>query len=355
MGTNPIAAFGVSPPTRGLPTNLITLTPGTDYHIPSGTWQIYSQGQYISIQQRDQITRLWQTIGAGADGVSYINSDGVNYRVVNQTGCVVGAYLTNAGTGYTSAPTVSAGTTSAASFTAITSAQNHMVSTSVTVTSSGTGYTYDPIVVFDAPPINGLQATGYATLTSGVITVTVVNQGGGYTNAPNVYFINDSRDSTGQGASAVCTLTGAGTIAAVITNDFGNPVSAVPSITFTGGGGSSAAATAILNYVISAYTVTSAGSGYAGNVIVTAMMPPINASNTNPSVQANLLQQSQAWIQASLWGGSSSLTATGQTVFSGGNYPGVPTGFVMGWSNGSAAQVSFTGSGVTDTVSILPV
>src|ERR1700761_2482294 len=127
MGNSPIASFGQAPPTRGLPTNLISMAAGTDYHIPWGTWQIYSQGQYISIQQRDQITRLWQTIGAGADGVTYVNSDGVNFRVVNQTGCVIGAYLTNAGTGYTSKPTVTVPASSAAVLTPVVSAQAHMV------------------------------------------------------------------------------------------------------------------------------------------------------------------------------------------------------------------------------------
>lgn len=354
MSTTPLAALGVVPPTRGYPSNKWTLPPGCDFHIPSGTWAIFSEGQQISVQQLDQVALIWRPIGQGENQLTYLNSDGKNYRVANQTGCVVGAYLTNAGSGYTSAPTVTAAA-GGATFLAITSAQPHMVGTSVTVLSNGTNYTFAPIVVFDAPPNGGLQATGYATLSAGVISIVVTNQGGGYQSTPSVYLINDARDSTGGGASAVCTLTGAGTIAAVVTKNFGTVLSAVPALTFTGGGGSGTAATAILNYVVSAYTVTSAGSGYAGNVLVTGVMPPIVASNTNPSVQSNLVSQTQAWIQASLWGGSSSLTATGQTVFSGGNFTGVPTGFVMGWSNGSAAQVSFTGSGVVDTVYILPV
>lgn len=354
MSTTPISAFGVTPPTRGYPSNKMSLAPGADYHIPSGTWSIFCEGGNIAIQQLDQVSLIWRVIGQGENQLTYLTSDGKNYRVVNQTGCVVGAYLTNAGTGYTSAPAVTVPASSGATLFPVVSASVHMVNTTVTVNSSGTNYTYAPMVMFDAPGINGLQATGHATLSAGVISIVVDNQGGGYTFTPNVYLINDSRDTTGAGAIATATLTGAGTIAAVLVRNFGLPVSAVPTVTFTGGGGTGAAATAILNYVISAYTVTSAGSGYVGNVLVTGFMPPISASNTNPSVQANLISQTQAWIQASLWT-SSSLTATGQTVFAGGNYPGVPTGFVLGWSNGSAAQVSFTGSGVTDTVTILPV
>jgi hypothetical protein len=108
-------------------------------------------------------------------------------------------------------------------------------------------------------------------------------------------------------------------------------------------------------YVVNAYTVTSAGSGYSGNVLVTGLQPPIVGSNTNPVVQDNLVQWRQAWIGASLWGGSSSLTATGQTVYDGGLFASVPTGYVMGYASGSAAQVTFTGSGKVDSVNILPV
>jgi len=348
--TTIFGALGVTPSLRGQPTNIWTLQAGNARLIPAGTWLI-STGGYISIQEYDAIAQIWRPIGNHATGPDYINSDGVNYRLANQTGCVVGAYLTNAGTGYTSAPTVTVPSSSGAVLKAIVGG---LVNTSVTVVNAGTSYVYPPIVAFDAPPAGGIQATGYCTLSSGTVsTVTVTNQGAGYTNNPNVYLINDSRDTTGSGATATATLTGSQTIGAIVVTDFGSPVSAVPAITISGGAGSSGAATALMAYVISSYTVTSAGSGYVGNVLVTGFAAPISASGTNPAIQTSLVKQRQCWIAASI--NSTALTATGQTVYDGGIFPVVPTGYVMGWSNGSAAQVSFTGSGTTDTAVILPV
>jgi len=89
------------------------------------TWIIGPQaGLYViapsrnhSIQVKDPVSGLWLGIGSnvggggGKDGFGAANpiySDGVNYRIANQTGCPVGALLTNAGSGYTSTPTVTA-------------------------------------------------------------------------------------------------------------------------------------------------------------------------------------------------------------------------------------------------------
>lgn len=341
---------------RGQPSNVVTLQAGNAQLIPAGTWCVQPSGlRYINVQQLDPITNIWRSIGA-LTGYTYLQSDGVNFRLANQTGCVVGAYLTNAGTGYTSAPTVTVPAASGAALTAVVNTNAHLVNTSPTIVNGGANYVYPPIVAFSAPPAGGVQATGYATLTSGAVSsITVRDQGAGYTSAPTIFLVNDPRDTKGANASATCTLTGAGTIGAILVTDFGNPVVAVPAITISGGGGASGAATAVLEYVISAYTVTSAGSGYAGNVLVTGLSVPYTGSGTNPTIQSNLVNWRQCWIDASLWGGSSSLTATGQTVYDGGLFPTVPKGYVSGWSNGSAAQVSFTGSGVTDTVIVLPV
>ena len=59
---------------------------------------------------------------------------------------------------------------------------------SVTITDGGSGYTSAPTVTFAAAPGGGTTATGTAVVQSGVASVTVTNGGNGYTSAPTVTF-----------------------------------------------------------------------------------------------------------------------------------------------------------------------
>ena len=78
-------------------------------------------------------------------------------------------------------------------------------------------------------------------MTSGAISsVTVTNQGAGYLAAPIITIINDPRDLTGSGAALSTALTGAGTITGLLCLNHGTALTAVPTLTFTGGGGSAA-------------------------------------------------------------------------------------------------------------------
>jgi hypothetical protein len=127
------------------------------------------------------------------------------------------------------------------------------VNSSFTILNGGTNYTYPPLVTFEPPPMPGLQATGYCALTSGVVTsVTLSVAGAGYIHPPALTFQNDPREvsppkdsgiTTGYGASAVATLTGAGTLTGLILLDQGNSVGSTPTLAFSGGAGSGAAAT----------------------------------------------------------------------------------------------------------------
>lgn len=356
--TTVFGAQGVSPTLRGQPSNVFSLKGGEARLVPAGTWRIKS-GPYTAVQEYDPITGIWRGIGSDLNLGQYVNSDGANYRVANQTGCIVGALITAGGSGYTSDPTITASSGSAVFNPVIGGAVN----TSVTVTNGGTGYTYAPIVMFDAPPAgNGVQATGYATLTSGVVSsITIVNQGAGYTNAPVVYLQNDPRDTTGANAAATTTLTGAGTITAILVTDHGNPVTettTVPTLAFSGGGGTGAAATAIMCWTVTAYTVTTAGSGYSGNVGVTTLGGGLTGtpSTTNVTIQSTLVRGRSASIQAALSAGT--LTATGQTVFDGGILTGLSTGLIEGSPVGTAAAVGAVGfayGSAADTVTIWSV
>jgi hypothetical protein len=347
---------GVLPSLKGVATNVINLQSGQVQLISPAGWYMVNTGLYTTVQQYDPITGIWRNVGNGdhQGGVRYIYSDGVNYRLANQTGAVVGALLTAAGSGYTSAPTVSAGTTGSIWKAVVGGA----VSTTVTVTNGGSNYTYPPIVQFAAPPAGGVQATGYATLSgSAVSSVTVTNQGAGYASAPTIVFINDPREGVngvtqGYNAAATCVLTGAGTVTALLCLDHGQGGQiSVPSISFAGGGGSGATATAIMNWSITAYAAGTAGAGLSGSIAqITAedAFPTTAAAYTNPYTQSGLVKTRNANIKAPISSGG--ITATGAVIYDGGVYTSSPTPVVIPTASvvTTAPVVTFTMGGQSD-------
>src|SRR5208283_3147458 len=160
-----------------------------------------------------------------------------------------------------------------------------------------------------------------------------------YTFPPTVSFFNDPRDSTGANASAVATLTGAGTVTAVLVSNHGNPTTSVPTLTFSGGGGSGAAATAIMNFAITSFGVTTAGAGYtaaAGFVTIGATPTPTAlgtaSAYTNPSSQVGLVTQRSAQIATTV-SSAGAISITNQTVIDGGSYESIPAiGSIYVWS-----------------------
>lgn len=361
---------GVTPDLQGQPTNVITLQAGQVYELPNN-WYETKPGKYTVIQEYDPITGIYRSIGAGSTGGSLerIKGDGNNYRLANQTGCVVGALVTTAGTGYITAPVVTAASGNAI-FRAIIGGAVGLTGVSgvsPTVINGGNNYTYPPIVLIAAPPPGGVQATGYATLTAGAVTsVTITDQGAGYASPPTITFLNDPREGnngvpTGTGAAAIATLTGAGTITAIVVVDHGAPVTGTtpPVLTITGGGGTGGAATAIMAWSITAYTVsaTTTGSGYALPVIVSAYggFPATMPAYTNPTIQSQLVKGRNAFVVGAVSG--TALTATGQVVSDGGVYPGLPTAYTYGvfpqGAGAVAAVLSFTMGGQVDTSLVL--
>lgn len=356
------AGPGQTPTLKQLVTSSVTLQSGaTETLFPAGPYWI-RPGIYTSIQQYDYLTGIWRGIGGGSWGMGqefYVESDGVNYRLANQTGAAVGALLTTAGSGYTSAPVVAASAGSSLWKAIVGGA----ISTTVTVSNGGINYTYPPQVLFSAPaPGTGIPATGYCTLSGGAVsTVTVTNQGAGYASAPTVTFVNDPRENPniaipgstvtfGTGASAVTTLTGSQTVTGVLCLDHGQGgQAAVPTLSFTGGGGSSAAATVIMCWSITAFAPT-AGTGF-GTSELSAMdaFPTATAAYTNPDTQANLVRTRRASIK--MLASSGAPTATGAVFYDGGIYTSTPTSLVI--TNGAlitqTATFTFTMGGQVDT------
>lgn len=353
---------GVIPDLKGYATNVVSLQPGECYPLPNDWFEV-KLGGYTVLQEYDPIQQAWRGCGTGSkDGnIKRIKGDGNNYRLANQTGCIVGATVTTVGSGYTTPPTV----TASAGGSLWRAVVGGAVNTSITVTTGGSNYTYPPNVLFSVPPAGGVQATGYATISGGAVTsVTVLNQGAGYSSPPTVTFQNDPREGqngvgAGSGAAAVATLTGAGTITALICIDhgssLGNSQTALPSLTFSTG---AAAATPIMCWSVQAYRIsaTTAGSGYAAPVIISGYdTVPSGAAYTNPLVQDNLVSERDCRIVGALSG--TALTATGQTVLDGGMYVGLPTmyayGFIPGASAVQAVFLATTMGGYNDTSMVL--
>ncbi len=230
-------------PQSGVGPNYIGLPSGASYLLPSGTFLVIA-GSTSTLQFLDPIKGVWTNLASSAVNGELVNSDGSNYRVLNTVAMPTSATVTAAGTGYSSAPNV---TPSAGS-----SVWQAVVGGALTLTLGvgGSGYQAVPLVLIDAPPPGGVQATAYATLTSGAVSaVTLLNAGAGYTSAPNVYIVPSSTDLSTNivNATATAALTGAGTITAVLLQNPGLPIAAVPTLALSGGGGASAAATVVTN------------------------------------------------------------------------------------------------------------
>jgi len=160
---------------------------------------------------------------------------------------VTSVTITNGGSGYTSAPTVTfsapGGTGTTATGTAIlgTGATAGQV-VGVTFTNPGTGYTAAPMVTFSAPGGSGTLATGTTSIGlsfgTGVTSVTISSGGSGYTSAPTVTFSAPGAGTTATGIAIV----NSGAVTGVSITNPGSGYTTAPTFTFnnTGSGGSGA-------------------------------------------------------------------------------------------------------------------
>jgi len=206
-----------------------------------------------------------------------------------------------------------------------------------------------------------VQATAYSTLSSGAVsTITVQNAGAGYTaGAPNVYIVNDARENAalgatataGSGATATAVLANGQTVCAVVCTDHGNPITSgtVPTLSFSSG---SAAATVLMNWGITTYSITAAGAGYGNstNVFATAAGPAATAAAANTAgndIGSLLVRQrtAQLWVATNSTGGVSTIQ-----IIDGGMYVGLPTFTLTSQTiPTTAANIALTVGGFTDT------
>jgi phage tail sheath protein FI len=244
----------------------------------------------------------------------------------DNTGKVMSATVTNQGSGYSSAPTIafSGGGGSGAAATAVlgTGASADKV-VSVTITNPGSGYTSAPTMAFSGGSGTGAAATAVlgtngeaetlANVLGGVNGVTgqyegvhallgaqavtgqkpkiliapgfthkrrdnavsaveVTNQGTGYTSAPTVAFSGGG--GTGAAATAVLgTGASAGKVVGVTITNPGSGYTSAPTVAFSGGGGSGAAATASYGTIANAVVAELLGIAQKLKAVIPADCP----------------------------------------------------------------------------------
>lgn len=313
----------------------LSLAAGEIFNIPPGTWNV-SAGPYTFLETYNSVLGIWlPPVQARMAGGSFqVQSDGVNYRLNNRTGTPIGATVTDAGSDYTSAPTI----TASAGGSTWVAVVGGLVDTTVTVTEGGSNYLFPPILYIPPPQnvANGVQATAIAAISSGAVSsVTVINQGAGYTVAPPIYVINDPRDNTGSGAVLTTTLTGSETIGAVLCTGQGTALTSIPTLTFSGGAGSSAAATVL--FVNTAVTISSAT---ALGLISQSALP--TKTNTNPAIENSIIIPRLGFTQYN----------SAPAILDGGIFLTEPEGWALEASP-AALTISAYG-GVTDTSWIQP-
>ena len=327
---------GFFPLPSGSPQNtqspqVLTLPSGGIYYPPSGEFLVTTGSQTV-IEWWDAPGGIWRNY-AGPNTWEQISCDGANFRLVNLSGVVVGANITNAGSGGVNGigpnqtgSTVSFAAPAAGGVTA--TAQGYVVVGGTvpapTVTQGGSGFLVPPAIACDPPPPGGVQATFTCTITSaGVLsTVTQLNPGAGYTSIPQFYIIpepmfyqgairfpgdlpqtvpapglihpnnvwtgspyqpNIQSGTTGALLTGVA-LTGSGTLTAVVMTYFGNLYrgDAVPAVSFAGTSLGAAAATSIMSFcIIGATAAATGGAGQVANTAVETSLGLIASTNNN--------------------------------------------------------------------------
>lgn len=347
-------------------TNAITLPAGTEYTPPDGTYALVL-GPYTTLQWLDPATNRYTTVATANRGGNPVIFDqtGGNYRISNLTGCVVGAIVTSGGSGLTNGIGQSATglTVTSTGGTVWVPVVGGALNTSATVTGTGSNYTYPPTMIIPAPPPGGVQATGFITLSGGVIsTATFTNQGAGYGAVPTIALQNDPRDTTGTGgAITIPALTTSGVLTALYPSDPGNPVTTLPTITFSP---ATCGATPIMNWTVTGFAIVSAGSAAfstaAPFLIETqnGIQTTAAAANTAGPINSTGLttpRQAQIAVAAS---GTAFATAGQQIIDAGFGFQVVPNliitvGGSLNVTNMPTASASV--GGTTDTSYIQPI
>ena len=200
---------------------------------------------------------------------------------------VIAIVLDEPGQGYTSTPTVVFSGGGGANADAAASITYSFV-TQYNIVNGGSGYTVPPSITFPTPAAGQTAPVVTSGIANGAVNhITVTNGGTGYTTPPTVIFTNDAG---GSGAAATASISG-GVVTAIYITNGGSGYPSAPIISFSGGGGASAAAySTIANGVVSSVTIVSEGTGYnvAPAVIVTPSTGILVSFSTTGTLPAPL-------------------------------------------------------------------
>jgi hypothetical protein len=341
----------------------ITLPTGGLYVLPPGQYMI-QPGQYTFVQAFDYVSQIWRNMNTPVIGnpSQLVTSDGFSVRLANLTGTVVGALVTNGGTGYTNGiypPAAQLGTLAAPKATVAAGGGTNLallnvivggvINTTVTITAGGKNYLYPPTLIIDQPPVGGVPASAVCTISGGAINaVTVTNAGAGYSAVPKITIMNDPRDTTGTGGvlTVNATLAQSGAISALTSADPGAAYTSVPAISFTPA--STSAATAIMCFTATTVTWTGATNAGNGNFgIINSTVVAGSSTTTNPAITTGLFVPRIGYTAF-----STTASPTTTTIVDGGLHQVVPNAALNINSNGTVAGATTTTiaqGGVSDT------
>jgi hypothetical protein len=173
--------------------------------------------------------------GTGAIDLA-AGSSGVN---ISNGGTVTALTRTATGTLYTTVPTVAISAPTTAGGVQATATANLSNNVTVpTITSGGTGYTAGDTLTLVGGTFTAVSTLTVSTVSSGVITGITVAVGGVYSVVPT----NPMSVTGGTGSGATFTLNNWGLSATFTITNAGSGYVEQPTVTFSGGGGSGAAA-----------------------------------------------------------------------------------------------------------------
>lgn len=192
------------------------------------------------------------------------SGSGATFVATVTDGSVTGVTVTNPGTGYLPGDQVQlafsgGGSDNQAIGTPVVTTSSGGVS-GVTVTAGGSAYSVNTVVTFSGA--GGTGAAGIPLATNGVITgVQVTHTGSGYTSPPGVA-ITDMGGGGGTGATAISQIEN-GQVTAITVTDGGTGYIGSPTVTIMGDGTGADAVANVTSGVITSFTITDPGLGYS--------------------------------------------------------------------------------------------
>ena len=196
--------------------------------------------QFQALGSDTNVSLAIQSKNTGAIDLA-TGSSGVN---ISNGNTVTAVTRTATGTGYTSAPTVNIAAPTTAGGVQATATVNMQLNSSAgpTITNGGTGYSVSDVLTVVGGTFTTAAQYTVSSVSSGVITgLTATNQGN-YTVLPT----NPVSVTGGTGSGASFTITNWGIGSTFTITNAGSGYIEQPTITFSGGGGSSASAYAVI-------------------------------------------------------------------------------------------------------------